>query len=713
MQRFLCSVIALLMLTGLVSSVSAHAADYNGHWAEDTIELWVYNHFIETDYDGNVYPDEPMTRGDYASILYDFLQLEPAPDTTRVFTDLSWTARHTSKIMAIHDIGVMSGYPDHTFRPEAALTRNEVAVLLCRVFTCNDVRYPSSLPTDVKDIPDWSKDAVLSLFDEGLMSGYPDGKFGGSKWITRAEALALSSRIMEKRASEMEYSPDITHYEVDMQEEFAYPLIEQTPVAGEAEQEQPFHTIVEPSGAIIYIYLSGKVVRVEPSAEPDEWFIEDDQVVIHGDDKAEESAGVSEEEGAAEEWTAYDSEEVSKAEPSNELQEWHSYYQYYVDNGLFRQMNKYYIGFQPNFDSNAFNSTYIVYGRIFEKTGQLFQFSQKAGLNGNKWYYYSNDPVNQEKFASVNDLIEKYGPVVENVVVSFQVDQGARAPYGHLVFIEAIVDGYVYYADTIYGKEHTNEVFRLTIEEFFSHYEQELSASPIGFIKIHGERTEELPDPVETVSPAVSIKQNPVDQPVVVDPEVTLPFQAPKITGGSELEANISIASVLNTVKDAALKKLIMDELKDLAEPHKHLQKWIPIVKVTDKVVGASKVLMTLGNSVFGFLNKEKRIALENATSNMNQTEELYLELIKRALKDRRTGQYFDLATLQGFDKSITKLLDTSIENADKFRKISGVERFFTNKEDLRNAEQVYQALIEIKKQRPSMVEFYKSIRYS
>ncbi|MEC0241064.1 S-layer homology domain-containing protein [Paenibacillus dokdonensis] len=87
----------------------------------------------------------------------------------------------------------IKGYPDGTFKPEKSLTRAEMATMLTRVGTgkagiLEPVNYPDMTATH------WAKDTVLEMTKTGLMKGFPDGRFGPERSITRAEMAAIVTR---------------------------------------------------------------------------------------------------------------------------------------------------------------------------------------------------------------------------------------------------------------------------------------------------------------------------------------------------------------------------------------------------------------------------------------------------------------------------------------------------------------------------------------
>lgn len=94
-------------------------------------------------------------------------------------------------------IAYVKGYADGTIRPEANVTRAETATMLYRLLTParrDEIFTAANDFTDVKPA-DWFNKAVSSMANGGYVSGYPDGTFGGGRTITRAEFTAMAVRF--------------------------------------------------------------------------------------------------------------------------------------------------------------------------------------------------------------------------------------------------------------------------------------------------------------------------------------------------------------------------------------------------------------------------------------------------------------------------------------------------------------------------------------
>ena len=117
-------------------------------------------------------------------------------DQNAAFSDI---ANHWSKdyVEAMAEKGVFKGYEDNTFRPDNALTRQEMAVTVVRVLGIEGELGKAANPafSDDDKIAAWAKDYVYLLVSRGIFAGYADGSFGPDDLITREQFALVVSRI--------------------------------------------------------------------------------------------------------------------------------------------------------------------------------------------------------------------------------------------------------------------------------------------------------------------------------------------------------------------------------------------------------------------------------------------------------------------------------------------------------------------------------------
>lgn len=114
------------------------------------------------------------------------------------FSDVN---KHWSKlnIDVFVKLGVISGYEDGTFHPDASITRAEFSTIIAKVFHIGTVNN-SDLLKDVKD--HWASSEIAALASNGIIKGYKDGTFKPDKTISRAEIIAILGRIVDLNAIE-------------------------------------------------------------------------------------------------------------------------------------------------------------------------------------------------------------------------------------------------------------------------------------------------------------------------------------------------------------------------------------------------------------------------------------------------------------------------------------------------------------------------------
>ena len=147
---------------------------------------------------GEVRPQNSITRAEVAAIFFRLLEddVRDANYTRQnKFTDVSNDAWYCSAVSTLSAMGIISGYPDATFRPNASITRAEFAAIATR-FDVNGDKTPASF----NDIADhWAKDEIAVAANNGWVNGYKDGSFRPQNKITRAETMSLVNRVLNRK----------------------------------------------------------------------------------------------------------------------------------------------------------------------------------------------------------------------------------------------------------------------------------------------------------------------------------------------------------------------------------------------------------------------------------------------------------------------------------------------------------------------------------
>ena len=149
--------------------------------------------------DGTVGPDKTITRAEAATMFYNLLADKNGD--TKAFTDVPANQWYAKAVMTLAGKGVISGYPDGTFKPNAPITRAEFVTM-----AMNFANAGKGTACSFPDVPQnmWYYGAIAGATQNGWISGYPEGTFGPDRYITRAEVTSVINR-MENRAADMSF----------------------------------------------------------------------------------------------------------------------------------------------------------------------------------------------------------------------------------------------------------------------------------------------------------------------------------------------------------------------------------------------------------------------------------------------------------------------------------------------------------------------------
>jgi hypothetical protein len=166
--------------------------DIAGHWAQAFIEGMVKKGLISGFPDGTYKPEASLTRAQYAALIAKTFQLTPKKEAVK-FKDVAADFWAKSAIEQASRMGFLSGYPDGTFRPNNNLTRVQAIVSLVSGLGLTGGN-PNSLQTytDRAEIPSYATDEVATATEKRLAVNYPVvAALNPMRDITRAEVAAI------------------------------------------------------------------------------------------------------------------------------------------------------------------------------------------------------------------------------------------------------------------------------------------------------------------------------------------------------------------------------------------------------------------------------------------------------------------------------------------------------------------------------------------
>ena len=195
-------VLAVMVISMLFPGGTAAAfSDIEGHWAGTSLRNWLEAGLAGGYPDGTFRPNNPVTRAEFVTFLNQAFALSAPPGETR-FTDVPVTAWFYDVVSTAVEAGIVTGYPDGTFKPQNPITRQEAAVVLARLLDPGEE--DSSSFTDDDQIASWAANAVNLVAAAGIVGGYPDGSFRPGNPITRAETVIVLDRGLAMQRPEQE-----------------------------------------------------------------------------------------------------------------------------------------------------------------------------------------------------------------------------------------------------------------------------------------------------------------------------------------------------------------------------------------------------------------------------------------------------------------------------------------------------------------------------
>lgn len=166
-----------------------------GNWEENGIMSLVHKGVISGYPDGTFKPNQITKRGEFVSLLNKIFGLKNSSEIK--FTDVPKELWCYDAICVAVGEGYIAGYPDGTFKPNAPITREESAVLLAKILEKRGEKIEGGVVLPKDEISPWAKEAVAFVMSKKLMSGYPDGTFKPTRQITRAESAVLINQSDE------------------------------------------------------------------------------------------------------------------------------------------------------------------------------------------------------------------------------------------------------------------------------------------------------------------------------------------------------------------------------------------------------------------------------------------------------------------------------------------------------------------------------------
>jgi tripartite motif-containing protein 71 len=175
-------------------------SDISGHWAEATIKQAVSGGIVSGYPEGTFKPESTVTRAEFAVMLMNALKPQ-GEGAELTFTDTAKIGTWAQKAVAqAVQAGIINGYADGSFGPNAEVTRAEMAVMIGNAMGQSIEANAVTGFADDGDIPAWAKGSVAYVKQAGIVQGKGDNEFAPQDHATRAEAVTVLLNMLAQKS---------------------------------------------------------------------------------------------------------------------------------------------------------------------------------------------------------------------------------------------------------------------------------------------------------------------------------------------------------------------------------------------------------------------------------------------------------------------------------------------------------------------------------
>lgn len=170
-------------------------------WAKEAIGALYREGVIEGVSAKQFQPNSNVTREQFVKIIVNTFGLK-GNGTATSLTDVDQSAWYASFINTAVELGIINGVSDTAFGIGQNITRQDMTVIMYRVanYIGKDISPKSSrVPTDMSSVDNYADDAVVSLYQAGIINGVSEGVFAGWQTATRAQAAKLCYDLREAK----------------------------------------------------------------------------------------------------------------------------------------------------------------------------------------------------------------------------------------------------------------------------------------------------------------------------------------------------------------------------------------------------------------------------------------------------------------------------------------------------------------------------------
>ena len=215
MKKFLSKFTAVILVFSFLSSGVSEATPKISNWAKPAYDRLYKKQIIPLILrDADL--KQEITRREFTHILMAYMVANNGYNLETFDADIK-DVEDDKYIISAFALGIVSGYPDGSFKPLMKIRRSEAAVMIYKAESLVR-KVPDGSVAKFKDarfIPTWAKKAVGSMTSLGVMSGYESGNFIPARNISRQETIVMIDKLATGKASKLQ---DV--YEIEKTDKF-------------------------------------------------------------------------------------------------------------------------------------------------------------------------------------------------------------------------------------------------------------------------------------------------------------------------------------------------------------------------------------------------------------------------------------------------------------------------------------------------------------
>lgn len=172
--------------------------DLTGYdWALDHIDKLIEKEIVNGTSETTYEPGADVTRAQFAKLVALAFGLEKTDAAATVYSDVNDGDWFKEYVDIASQNGIVSGYPDGTFLPNAKITREEMCVMLARALKSYELETKKNTFADRAQMGDWAIESIDLLSANGVIVGKENNLFAPKDYATRAESAVVISRVLE------------------------------------------------------------------------------------------------------------------------------------------------------------------------------------------------------------------------------------------------------------------------------------------------------------------------------------------------------------------------------------------------------------------------------------------------------------------------------------------------------------------------------------